>query len=221
MALEPVLDGHELVVDLRHAVLERGDRLRVADARHHVLALRVDEELAEEAALAIGRIARETDTRPGALAEVAEHHRHDGDGGAPVVGQPVDAPVIHGLLGEPGVEDGADRELELLGRILRERLARARLDELFELGHEGLERLRLEVGIGLRVGVGFRAVQQLVEGAALDAEHDVAEDGDEAPVAVPREALVLGPSSEPDHGPIVQPEIQHGIHHAGHGRARA
>ena len=44
--------AEELVVDRRHALLERVERLGRADARHHVLALRVDEELAEEAPLA-------------------------------------------------------------------------------------------------------------------------------------------------------------------------
>jgi hypothetical protein len=70
----------------------------------------------------------------------------------------VDAPVVHRLLRVPRVEDGADREPELLGRILREGLARARLNESLELGHEDLEGLGLEVGVALRVRGGLRAV---------------------------------------------------------------
>jgi len=39
VALEPLLDSHELVIDLGHAPLEGGDGLRRADARHHVFTL--------------------------------------------------------------------------------------------------------------------------------------------------------------------------------------
>ena len=70
-------------------------------------------------------------------------------------------------------------------------------------------------------GAGLGLVEEPVEGVALDAQHHVAEDGEEAPVAVPREALVAGPAGQPVHRPVVETEVEHGVHHAGHGRARA
>ena len=60
-----------------------GDVLRRADARHHVLTLRIDQEFAVELALAGGGIAGERDTGRGGLAHVAEHHGLHVDGGAP------------------------------------------------------------------------------------------------------------------------------------------
>ena len=80
VALEPVGDGEQLVVDLGHAALEVVDVLRGADARHDVFALRVGEELGVEAALTRARIAREADAGARGLAEIAEHHRHHGQG---------------------------------------------------------------------------------------------------------------------------------------------
>ena len=50
--LEPRRDLAQLLVGLRHHLLELADRLRRPDAGHHVLALRVDEELAVELLLA-------------------------------------------------------------------------------------------------------------------------------------------------------------------------
>ena len=61
---------------------------------------------------------------PESVAEVAEHHRADVDGGAEVVGDPLLPPVEHGALGVPGVEDRAHGEVELLARLLRERPGR-------------------------------------------------------------------------------------------------
>jgi hypothetical protein len=50
----------------------------------------------------------------------------------------------------------------------------------------------------------------------LDAS-DVAEDREEAPVAIPGEALVLGPAHQAPDRLIVEAEIEDGIHHARHG----
>jgi hypothetical protein len=105
--------------------------------------------------------------------------------------------------------------------VLGKGLPRPRLDQLPELRHQRLERRGLEVGVGLGARRGLGVLEHLVEGTALDAQHDIAEDGDEAPIAVPGEALVLGPSGETENGLVVQPEIEHRIHHARHGGPRA
>ena len=71
--LQPVGDVRQLAERLRHQLLQRrpvgagcdarllGDVLRRADAGHHVLALRIDEELAVERLLAGGGVAGEGD----------------------------------------------------------------------------------------------------------------------------------------------------------------
>jgi len=107
--------------------------------------------------------------------------------------KPVDAPVVDGLLGEPRVEDRRHGQPELLHRVLREGLARAGLDEPLELRHEGLERLALQVGVGPGPRLGLGSIEKLVEGVAVDAEDHVTEDGDEAAIAVPGEAVVPRP----------------------------
>ena len=83
--LEARRDLAQLLVGLRHHLLELGDRLRRADAGDDVFALGVDEELAEEL-LGAGRgIAREADARGRPVAGIAEHHLLHVDGRADVV----------------------------------------------------------------------------------------------------------------------------------------
>ena len=112
--LERAQDLHQLLVGLRHDVLELGDVERVAHARDDVLALGVDEEVAARLGLAGHLVARERDARGRLVALVAEHHLLHVDRGAPVVGDAVQPPVGDGALAGPGVEHRADREPQLL-----------------------------------------------------------------------------------------------------------
>ena len=124
--LEPADRREQLRVRLRQQLAHALDRLGRADPGDDVLALGVLEELAVEPALAGGRVAREADARPGAVAPVAEDHLDDVDGGAEVVRDLVGAPVDLRAGRVPGVEDGAHRLLELGARVLRERASRSR-----------------------------------------------------------------------------------------------
>ena len=180
-----------------------------------VLALGVDEEVAAGLRRAGDLVAAEGDARPAAVALVAEHHLLHVDGGAPVVGDPVDAPVGLRALAVPGVEDGPDGLLELLARVGGE------LVELLEGARELLQRLDVELGVVLDAAVGLDALDLVLELLALDAAHDVAEHLHEAPVGVPREALVVGLLGQPLHRLVVEPEVQDGVEHARHRLARA
>jgi hypothetical protein len=120
--LELVLEGNELTMDLRHATGEIVEMLRRTHTGHDILTLRVDTGITEERPLAVRRVAREADAGARRGPEVAEHHGHDRDRSAPLVGHPVDAPVVHGLLRPPRVEDGIDREAQLIPRAPGERL---------------------------------------------------------------------------------------------------
>src|SRR5438034_333533 len=220
VALEAIGDVEQLVVDRGHPALEVVDTLGRADAGHDVLALSVGEELRVEVARAGARVPREPDAGPGRLAEVAEDHRHHRDGGPPVPWDAVDPPVLGGLLGEPGIEHGVDREAQLLVRILRERRASARAHDVLERLGEFLELVRGYLRIALHAEASLHGLELGVEGLALDAEHDPRERRDESPVAVPGEAVVLGPRGEPEHRRVVEAEVEDGLHHARHGRAR-
>src|SRR5262249_59933442 len=88
---------------------ELGERPRGADAGHHVLALGVDEEVAEGLGGLAGRVvAGEGHAGAGAVAGVAEDHLLDVHGGAEVpggVGEPAGvlrAPVVPALAHRAG-----------------------------------------------------------------------------------------------------------------------
>jgi hypothetical protein len=104
--------GHGLLHggQVRAALLPRrlGQRLRRADAGHHVLALGVDQELAVEAVLAGGGVAGEGHAGGAVLAHVAEDHGLDVDRRAPALGDVVQLAVGDGALVHPGAEDGVD-----------------------------------------------------------------------------------------------------------------
>ena len=216
MTLEPLGDGEELVVDPRHPLAERLDAVRRPDSGDDVLPLCVGEELRVEVALARARIAREANPGAGRLAEVAEDHGHDRDGGAPVGGDVVDPSVLGRLLREPRVEHGLDREAELLLRFLGEGLARPRAHQLLVGLRQLAQVVGRHVGIGRDAEARLERLQVLVERLAPDAEHDGTEHRDEPSVTVPGEAVVVRAGGEPLDGRIVEPEVQDGLHHAGH-----
>ena len=91
-----------------------------AQARDHVLALRIDQELAVKLVGAGRRIAREHDAGRALLAHIAEHHGLDGDGGAPIVGNVVQAAIGDGARVLPRAEHGGDGAPQLGVKILRE-----------------------------------------------------------------------------------------------------
>ena len=106
-------------------------------------------------------------------------------------------------------------------RVLRERLAAFLLqpllvefDQLGPIvgGEIGVERVTLALLV---------AVEQFLEMLVADAEHHVGIHGDEAPVAVIGEAAVAGFLRQRRHRLVVEAEIEHGVHHAGHRGARA
>ncbi len=88
------------------------------------------------------------------------------------------------------------------------------LDELREV-------LRGDLGIALHAGALARLDEPFLEVVALHAEDDVRVHLDEAPVGVPREALVAGRAGEPLDRRVIEAEVEDRVHHAGHRRARA
>ena len=144
------MNARSSLVRLRHHGLELGNRPRRADARHHVFALRVHEELAEELLRAGRRVAREAHTGRRPVAHVAEHHQLNVDGRADVVGDLVDAAVGDRALVVPGTEHGVAGPLELRQRILRERLAGLGLHQGLVSGHGLPQAVLAQVGVDLR-----------------------------------------------------------------------
>ena len=138
---------HQLVEGLGHPLLHRLERLRRADAGDNVLPLRVGEELAVQAALAGGRIAREENAGAAVVAPVAEDHLHDVDRSAEVVGDALRGAVDLRARRVPGFEDGADGAAQLLARVGGEQTARLRLVD----PAEGRDQLGEVVAVELHV----------------------------------------------------------------------
>ena len=199
-----------------------GDVLRRARPRHHVLALRVDEILSIQLMRAGRGVAGEGDAGRRRLAAVAEHHRLHVDGGAPVLGDVVQPAVGQRAGGVPGAENGVDGAPELGAGILRKRLAGFRLYGGLVGGDEGVPVFAFEIGVLGEALCGLVVVQQILEYAVVDAEHDVRIHLDEAAVAVVGEPLVAGRGGKPLDCRVIEAEIEDGVHHAGHrgGRAR-
>ena len=191
-------------------------RLRGADARHDVLALRIGQVLTIEDVLARRWIAGEAHAGGAAFSHVAEHHRLDADRRAPLNRDVIKPPVGVGARVRPGCEHRRNRAPQLRARILRKRRAGLCCDQVQILGHHLLPVFGLEFGVVEQPGVELELFDDLLEPVVLDAEHDRAVHLHEPPVAVPREARIARPGRQAHHRAIVETEIEHGVHHAGH-----
>ncbi len=186
----------ELGEHVRHQAFERrpararaaarglGQGLRRAQARHHVLALRVDQILAVKLVGAGRGVARENDAGRAFVAAIAEHHGLNGDGGAPIVGDIVQAAIGDGARVLPGAEHGGDRAPKLGVEVLRERLAELALDQGLEAGHERHPILGGKLGVVLQPLEIFEVLEDLLEQLMVDAEHHIGIHLDEAAIGV-------------------------------------
>ena len=233
MVFQPVEDGGQLGIDLRHRLFHRGGLgvrllarglgqiLRRANARDHVLALRVDEELAIIGPVALGRIAREGHARRRGIAHIAEDHRLHVDGGAPIGGNVVQAAIDLGALRLPRSEHRADRAPELVLHVLREGLAPLFLDQALVGRDQRLPVLGRHLGIEGEAVILLGDLQRFLEGAVIQLQDDIGIHLDEAAIAVPGETLIARLLRQPLDRLVVEAEVQHRVHHARHRHARA
>ncbi len=207
-------------------------RVGRADAGHDILALRVGQPLAVETVLAGGRVARERHAGGRRISHVAEHHRLHGDRRAPLVGDALDPAVGNGAPAVPGREDRPDRAPQLLLRVVRELPAKHLRDPRLEARHE-----ILQIGLG-KIGVRGAAARllDLVEHAVelladplplgrLHAgrllHHHVGIHHDETTVGVIDEPRIVRQLDQAGNGARAEPDVEHGLHHAGHRLAGA
>ena len=214
--------------------LEIGDGLGVADAGDDVLALGVDQKVAVELLGAVGRVAGEGDAGRRGLALVAKSHSLDVDGGTELIGDAVLFAVNAGALVHPAAKDGLDGKAQLELRIVREDgLAIGDLelgiqggfDVVGEDALEGLDELLQVLGrkLGVNADAGNQAGlgQGVFEQVGVDAHDDVGEHLDKAAIAVPGKARVLRLGDEALDGIVVEAQVEHRVHHAGHGERSA
>ena len=212
---------HKLVVNLRHLLFQLGDGAGRADTGHHVLALGVDEVFAEQRLLARGRVAREGYAGAGIVAGVAERHALHVHSGAPVVGDLVHAAVHVGAGVIPRAEHGLHGLDELLLRVGGEILAHLLFIQGLELHHQSLHIVGIQLHV-LRDALGLlHLVDDLLEVGFGHLHHNVREHLHETAVGIISKTGVVRQLRKALHGLVVQAQVQDGVHHAGHGSARA
>ena len=198
-------------------LFRHGQGLGCADARHHIFALGVDQIFAVKGVIAGGRVAGEADTGGGTVAHIAKHHGLNIDGGAPFLGNIVEPAVNFGPIVHPTAEDGADGAPQLVVGVLGKRLTQF----LFHHGGEFLADVFPVVGV--QIGIQGDALiilmigQDILEIMVFHAQHHVAVHLDETAVAVIGETLVAAALGQPLNRLVVEAQVKHCIHHAGHG----
>ena len=136
---------------------QRRQRLRIANAGYHVLALRVGQEFTEQIFFAARRVAGEHHPGAAILAAIAEHHGLHVHRRAPVVGNALQAAVGRGAVVVPGGEHGADAEPQLIPRPVRKSPPGHVLHPRLHDGDEVAQRLGAELAVAghplLRLGL--------------------------------------------------------------------
>ncbi len=221
VGLEFLADLEQLLVDLGHVALELVDVLGRSNAGDHVLALGVDQVVAEEFVLAGVRVPREGHAGAGVGAGVAEDHGLHVDGGSFETRDPLDPAVLDRLLAHPAIEDGHDGLPELVHRVLGEVLADELLVNSLVTLDEFLEVVGVKVGVELDALLLLEAIELMLEVLVIDAHGGRAEHVDDATVPVKGESLVVGLPGQPGDRGVGQAEIQNRVHHARHGHGRA
>ena len=128
MLFETAGDLLELLKRVGHDGFQLRHGLRRANAGHHVLTLRVDQEFAPELFFSGGRVAREAHAGSRRIAHVAKHHGLDVRGRAQFIRNLFHPTVGGGVRSPPGPEHCVARHGELLVRVLRERFTGFFLD---------------------------------------------------------------------------------------------
>ena len=127
----------------------------------------------------------------------------------------MDGAIALGPVVLPRAKDGADRAPQLIQRILREGGAGVLLDDLEELPDQPPPIGGIEVGVEIHAAQVLQSLETIFEAPVRNFEDDVAVHLDEAPVAIEGEALI-GTTGQALDRDVVEAQVQHGVHHAGH-----
>ncbi len=234
----------QFFVQVRHERTERGqvlalcvfgeiiDRRRRTDTRYHVFALCIYQVFAVKMVVAVARVAGECHTGSGVGTHVAEHHSLHVDGRTPVAGYFFNAAVFNGSFTVPAAEYGADTTPELVHGIFRETYSEHVFHRFFKHDDQCVEVFGSQIrvaGISVLFLDGFEFFFQdfpdtfSVFGVQAGGffHHHVGIHHDEAAVCVVSKPFITGLGNEPLDRIVVEADIQHGIHHAGHGSAGA
>ncbi len=219
VVLQQLGDFHHSLVNLRGPFFKIGDLQRRARAGYHVLALSVEQVLAEQFDLASGGIAGEGDAGAAVIADVAKDHRHDVDRRAEVVGNAGSIAIVNGRCAVPGFKYGGDGKLKLLPGVLREFSAGFFYDQVLELLDNRLPPLGGDFRVALDALFCPDLLDVVFELQTFDVEDDLAEHLHQAAVRVPGKA-VTGFGGQRFDRLVVQAQVEDGVHHTGHRNTR-
>jgi hypothetical protein len=219
--LELAGDVHELVEESRRSLLELFDGVGGADSCHDVLALGAFQVVSLEDRLSRRPVPGHAHAGGRALAEVAEDHGLDVDGGSQVVGNARGVPVVDGPLAVPRAEHGLRGTTQLLPGVSREVVARERPDHAPVRFDHREPVVRVQSRVRRHPRLGAAPVQDVLEMVVRDVENDATEHVQEATVEVVREAGVAGGAGEPGRDLVVQPQVEDRVHHPRHGELGA
>src|SRR6516225_4464633 len=105
-------------------------------------------------------------------------------------------------------------------RILRKRASELLGNEILKPGDEGPPIVGRKISVEQNITVELVIFKQLLE-MVLDAEHHLSVHLDEAAIAVVCETFVAAPTRQSLDHSVVEPEVEHGVHHARHRNPRA
>jgi hypothetical protein len=117
-------------------------------------------------------------------------------------------------------EHRLDGAVELLAGVLREVDPGVLLDDALVGGDQRLQLGNPQLDVRGHACVGLGLVDGVLEVVPLDVKDGLAEHLDQAPVGVPREALVLGELGQAGDGCIAHADVEDRLHHPGHRELR-
>src|SRR5262249_422671 len=119
----------------------------------------------------------------------------------------------------PGAKHCGDRAPELRMQVVRKWFAELSRNQRLEALDNRQPILCPQLSIELEALKIFVVLQDLLEQLMVEAEHEGGIDRNEAAIGVIGESPVVGAPREALDGLIVEAEIEHGVHHTGHGSA--
>ena len=193
---------------------------RRANTRDDIFALGVDQILAIEGVFASRRVSGEGNTGGAVIPHIAEHHGLDIHRRAPACRNAVE-PAIGGRARiHPAVEHGTDGAPQLVMRVLREWPAGLFLDNRHVGGDKRFQIVACQTSVIKDATAKLQLLEFVLEQPVINLHHDIGIHLDEAAIAVIGKALVIGAPGQPRNRVVIQPEIEHRIHHPRHRGAR-
>ena len=95
------------------------------------------------------------------------------------------------------------------------------MDEGLELSRQRAKPVHADLGVEPDALALLEGLEAAFEIAEFQAENNVSKHAQEPAVAVVRESVAPGAGGETQHAVVVEAEVEHGVHHAGHGNPRA